>query len=91
MAKAQAEFDNAVGKSQRVEDADIPNLKYKFTSCHQESLTTSSCYFIIDSSHEQKSMQCVQVCLTCGDHDFGECWCPSLRPKIVGGSIGNKT
>lgn len=28
MAKAQAEIDDVVGRSRRVEDADIPNLKY---------------------------------------------------------------
>lgn len=28
MAKAQAELDNVVGRSQRVEDVNTPNLKY---------------------------------------------------------------
>ena len=28
MAKVQVELDNVVGKSRRVEDVDIPNIKY---------------------------------------------------------------
>lgn len=90
MAKAQAELDNVVGRFQRVEDADIPNLEY-LQVVIKKALQLHPATPSLIPHMNKKSMQCVQVCLTCGDHGFGECWWPSLRPKIVGGSIGIKT